>query len=191
VKLIPFITILLISLGVRAQQADVTKMLDSARKSHHSDGIADAADIHNPLPAVNTPEMDSVIRSVNEDYYKFAYAYRKKAYEWQLLSSRIILAVVIVVVLLGLYLSYLQFEAGARTLTRTTTSIKATDPPANSLPANSSPPNSSDAAFQQSTMELSKDGIKINSNVIGLIILVISIAFFFLYLRFVFGINGV
>jgi hypothetical protein len=35
--------------------------------------------------------------------------------------------------------------------------------------------------FGSTTFEVSKDGIKINSAVIGLIILAISIAFFFLY----------
>lgn len=40
-----------------------------------------------------------------------------------------------------------------------------------------------------SSMEVSKDGVKMNTAVIGLMILVISLVFFFLYLKFVYQIE--
>jgi hypothetical protein len=54
------------------------------------------------------------------------------------------------------------------------------------------PQTETDIALTGSTnFEISKDGIKINSAVIGLIILAMSIAFFFLYLEFVYPIHQI
>ena len=125
------------------------------------------------VAAYTQRELDSV-NQMKVAYTKFAYAYRMKLFEWQLSSSKIIFSVVVVIVLIGLYLSYLQFKLSEKQL------LKPTDPK-----------DTSTAKSQSATdLEINKDGIKIQSAVIGLIILVISIIFFFLYLKFVFPING-
>jgi hypothetical protein len=104
-------------------------------------------------------------------------------YNWQLNSGKILFFVVVLIVLIGLYLSYLQFKASTAHLEyqrKAKASIKTTDKIAESEAATSNP---------ITKFEISKDGIKIDSAVIGLVILVISIAFFFMYLRYVFPIQ--
>ena len=146
------------SLTGKAQKMDsLRQFMDSALKT------PDVANVNNGLPSIHQAAQDSVVQAVNREYYTFAYDYRIKVYNWQLLSSGIILFVVTLIVLLGLYLSYRQFELGAHAINK--------------------PPDST------STVDISSTGIKVNSNVIGLIILVTSIAFFFLYLKFVFPIK--
>jgi Ca2+/H+ antiporter len=137
------------------------------------------------IPSItNSQQSDSVssftqrqVDSVNQikvEYTKFAYAYRIKLYNWQLTSSKYIFAVVVIIVLIGLYLSYLQFNLSTKKVIK---SIQKADEKFTESPA---PTNK---------LEINKDGIKVDSAVIGLVILTISIVFFFLYLKFVFPIN--
>ena len=94
-------------------------------------------------------------------YNEFIYDHRVSAYKWQLLSSKIIFGLVVVIVLVGLLLSYLQFTVNSR------------------LPSTKS---------ADSTIEISEHQLKVKSAVIGLVILVISLAFFYLYLQFAYHI---
>lgn len=85
---------------------------------------------------------------------------RVEIFERQLIYDPIILVVVIVIVFSGIYLSYLQVKRD--------------------LGANSA---------QESSIEITRDGVKVSSSVIGLLILVISLAFFYLYLTQVYTIR--
>jgi hypothetical protein len=89
--------------------------------------------------------------------------FRKDAFEWQLFSSRIVFALVLLVVFAGLGFSTLQFYMDFRT--------KTTGP------------------ATASSLQLSKDGITVSSPVLGVIILVVSITFLYLYLQFVYPIH--
>ena len=112
------------------------------------------------------------INHIKIEYTKFAYDYKKGVFQWQLLSSKIIFCVVVVVVFMGLYLSYMQFRMSAQRFDKVhERHQKLIENP-----------------LTTTKLEISRDGIKVDSAVIGLIILVISIVFFFLYLRFVFPI---
>jgi hypothetical protein len=151
------------------------KKLDTA-------GLANATRI----PSITNPKQNDSVSSFTQSqvdtinqikvrYTKFAYAYRINLYNWQLTSSKYIFMVVAIIVLIGLYLSYLQFKASTKHITSTLNKQEVTK---------------SDDQLSANKFEISKDGIKIDSAVIGLIILAISIVFFFLYLKFVFPING-
>ncbi|WP_299815882.1 hypothetical protein [uncultured Jannaschia sp.] len=99
------------------------------------------------------------------DYYAYRteqYAHRQAVFAWQHSSSRLLFFVVIGVVLVGLYFSWLQFHAArtGRDLTPT-------------------------------TLEASKTGLKVSSPVLGVIILLLSLAFFYLYLVHVYPISEV
>jgi hypothetical protein len=126
---------------------------------------------------------------------KYAIEHERKVYDFQYYTSIIIFAVVIFIVLTGLYLSYKQFEFTHEMLRNQTDAKKAIiiqgpDATTKIIDDTTSQETKADISLSGSTtFELSKDGIKINSAVIGLIILAISIAFFFLYLEYVYPVH--
>ncbi len=109
------------------------------------------------------------MRSALKGYYDYRVAgfdHRARVFEWQLLSSRIIFVLVILIVVVGLYFSWLQFIAGLR--------------------ENANPEKMS------TTVEASPTGgIKVSSPVLGVIILTLSLVFFYLYLVHVYPITEV
>ena len=130
-------------------------------------------------PEVNTynvqsPVVDSIkiVLTVEQmqasiEYYKRLvadYKHGEKVFEWQLVSSHIIFWVVIFLVLSGLVLSWLQFTKPAPKI-------------------ESEKPVSSVLKFSF------KSGIEVTSPVLGVIILVISMVFFYLYLTEVYQIR--
>lgn len=132
-------------------------------------------------------------------------AHRRKVLDWQHTSSVVIFWVVVLLVLGGLMLAALQFWGAMRaqllhtqlvaaspgvvsTATTATASLSVSGA-ANTAPAG--PGSTSPAAGDSgaSTFEASLKGIKISSSVIGLIVLAMSMAFFYLYLKFVYPIQ--
>ena len=100
-------------------------------------------------------------------YMSFGYEHRKRVFYWQLVSSEIIFFVVICLVLVGVYFAWLQFY-------HTLKYNKKDGDPDTSLSTELS------ASFKE---------IKIVSPVLGVIILIISFMFFYLYLRYVYPID--
>jgi hypothetical protein len=99
------------------------------------------------------------------DYRIRGFDHRSRVFEWQLLSSRLIFGLVIPIVAVGLYFSWLQFMAG--------------------LKESASPEKTS------TTLEASPSGVKVSSPVLGVIILTLSLAFFYLYLVHVYPIEEI
>jgi len=93
------------------------------------------------------------------DYQIIGFRHRARLFRWQLVSSVVIFVMVLLLVIAGVLLSYLQFRRGWNQL--------------------------------ESQIELSAAGIKLQSSVIGLIILVVSLAFFYLYLVHVYPIREI
>lgn len=92
----------------------------------------------------------------NEEVFRYTFNQNRKVFQWQYISSIIIFFVVILIVLMGLFLSYLQFRRAADTNTK---------------------------------LEIGTVGIKIDTGVIGLAILTLSLSFLFLYLKYVYPIS--
>jgi len=126
------------------------------------------------LPTLINPEMldEAGLKSMQDalkgyyDYRIKGFDHRARVFEWQLLSSRIIFVLVILIVVVGLYFSWLQFMAGLREnadLEKTTTTVEASP----------------------------TGGIKVSSPVLGVIILTLSLAFFYLYLVHVYPISEI
>jgi hypothetical protein len=101
------------------------------------------------------------------DYRISGYRHREDVFAWQFLSSKIIFWVVLLIVFAGILFSAIQFFRGA--------------------PKKNGKSETSDIT----EMEASLQGIKVSSPVLGVVILTISIAFFYLYLVFVYPINNV
>ncbi|MBN8837168.1 MAG: hypothetical protein J0I09_07915 [Sphingobacteriia bacterium] len=115
-------------------------------------------------------------------YHEYMFTQRMAIYNWQLVSGKILFFIVVFIVLTGLFLSYLQFKASTAYIEHRLQAAKENP----GIGAG----NLADNTVPASKFEVSKEGIKIDSAVIGLVILVISIVFFFLYLRYVFPIQN-
>ena len=114
--------------------------------------------------AVNGAFLDAV-----REYYVYRASglrYRSRVFEWQLFSSRVIFATVIMLVGSGIVFAAIQFRAGLK------------------LPRSAAP----DAVTE---LDLSAGSVKVRSPVLGVIILVISLGFFYLYLVYVYPISEI
>jgi hypothetical protein len=131
-----------------------------------------------PLIEEELPETPKMLQA-REEYTVFTWKNRQDAFAWQSVSTKVIFMVVIIVVLAGLYLSWMQFNFAHNVPLKVTTT--STEGPA--IAATSTNPGS-----DVNTIEVNTSGVKITSSVIGLIILTLSIVFFFLYLKFVYPI---
>lgn len=116
------------------------------------------------------------------DYYETGLTHRTKVFEWQHTSTILIFWVVVTLVGAGLFFAWLQFRAALR--------------PRPSKPSSPDAPDVKGtvemvvtAASGVSTVEIGKDGFKVSSPVLGVIILALSLAFFYLYLVYAYPIS--
>jgi len=179
IRFILFIFIINISLA--QVQIDNNNKLKSAERLNEfldKEKKADTITIKQLQP-VNPPLLqDSIINSkykeALEGYYNYqthGYIHRQNVFEWQLFSSKVIFIVVILLVFAGIYFSGVQFH-------------KSLIEP---ISKNSSETNASITT----QLEASFQSIKINSPVLGVIILIISLLFFYLYLVYVYPITEI
>ena len=122
------------------------------------------------------------------DYDTYSYAHAKRTFEWQYWSGRIIFWMVMMLVGAGLIFSSIHFYVGLKRpvlppdkKVGSADDSKAED--ARQLPA----PSVEDAT----EFEASLRGIKLKSSVLGLLILTMSMVFFYMYLKFVYPITNV
>lgn len=103
------------------------------------------------------------------NYRKSGLIHRQRVFEWQHYSSIAIFFVVLVLVGVGIYFAAIQFH---RELGRAS-------------------PEGKSEPVKSTELEASLQGVKVSSPILGVIILVISLAFFYLYLTFVYPIHEV
>ena len=118
-------------------------------------------------PELLGPDGAATLQAALKAYYQYritGYEHRQHVFEWQLLSSRIIFVVVIFLVLVGVYFSWLQFQSSLKTV---------------------------GGEIKETTFEASTSGLKISSPILGVIILAISLAFFYLYLVYIYPISEI
>lgn len=143
----------------------------------------------------------------------FAMRHRWRSFNFQYTASVVIFILVIIIVLAGLFFSGWQFSFTLKQLKLKEQAIKvaaekvpaATTPavaagadaqpvageepkPVVQQPASSNTIADLNTAFKND-LELSTTGVKVNSSVLGVIILVLSIAFFYLYIMYVYPIK--
>jgi len=103
---------------------------------------------------------------------------RSRVFEWQLLSSRIIFVVVLLLVGAGMYFAAVQFRVAM---------IRARRDAVSDAPGQGGGATESLAT----KLEFSAKGVVVNSSVMGVLILTLSLAFFYLYLSYVYPIENV
>lgn len=138
-----------------------------------------------PEPGITVPG-DSPAAAAYQKYLAAYYnyetrslAYAQSVFDWQYRSSILIFLLVVFLVLVGLGFAGLQFAIAMR--------AQPTSTPGKKEVLDQSTATSPLA----STFEASAHGVKITSSVVGLLILVVSIGFFYLYLVYVYPINNI
>jgi hypothetical protein len=128
--------------------------------------------------ALETPtgnsERDSIQFFRQLKQYDFAAMHQERSFAWQFYSSILIFVMVIFIVIMGLVLSYKQFK-----LMEIQVKSNISKPKSETI----------EVASEDTNIEISQTGLKINTGVIGLAILFLSLAFFFLYLKYVYQID--
>ncbi len=102
------------------------------------------------------------------EYQIAGYRHRRTVFEWQLVASKIIFVAVISLVAGGVFFSGVQFFRAPR-------------------PTTAARPQADDSPEPRLIeFDASLEGIRVKSSVLGVVILAISLAFFYLYLRYVY-----
>lgn len=120
-----------------------------------------------------------------EAYYNYqshSLTYAESVFDWQYRASKDIFWVVILLVLSGLAFAGIQFAIAMRIPVRGTKKKGA---------AAGREPSTETPQIGDTSIEASTHGVKITSSVIGLLILVVSIGFFYLYLVYVYPIQNI
>jgi hypothetical protein len=147
-----------------ASGEDAPEAVQGAQQEKSGSFIPEAPD-----PALNDPATQQLYFAAMREYYSYrvsGYQHRQRVFAWQFVSSKLIFATVLILAFAGIYFAAIQFHKGLS--------------------------GKGAAAAQAATdIEASLKGIKVSSPVLGVIILVISFAFFYLYLVYVYPIHEV
>ena len=133
----------------------------------------------------------------------WSYQYEQKLYEWQFISSKIVFGMVILLVVCGMYFSWLQFrhimqdddpKEKKRVSKVTTSATHPSAPPEGATSAEGAsgetPPDSGEKEVSETyNIEASATGFKISTSMFGVAILAFSLIFFYLYLQFIYPIR--
>lgn len=132
------------------------------------DPAKEASQPSDPPPGV---VFDEETKAGYQKAWQAYYEYRVQGYEdrlqvfaWQSISTKVTFGVVVALVLAGVYFAAVQFHVGMR---------------------------AGREAGEASEVEMSFKSVKIRSPVLGVIVLTISLAFFYLYLVYVYPIENV
>ena len=142
-------------------------LVDSARQVAAQDGDSPPPEASRSVSS--EPALAYADSAELAAYATWGLAHRQRVFEWQHQSSRIIFVSVLLLVFTGVGFSGIQFYRSLRES------------------AESAPRGEADEAGV-SHIELSTGGLKISSPVLGVIILGLSLAFFYLYLVYVYPI---
>ena len=173
--------LLLLLLGATMAGEDDNVVDTDAVKAKMGDYLAAKTAGKNATNGGNLPELhspfkipDSDLNEANKankqdaiseyfDHVTETNHHQRDVFQWQLLSSRILFIIVLVLVIAGIYFAAVQFHKDLR--------------------------QGKEGAA--STIRFGQDGIEVSSSVLGVIILVISLVFFYLYLVFIYPIEFV
>ena len=122
------------------------------------------------LPFTVSKEMQEDLGRILYNNHKMSLEHNRRLFEWQLQSSRIIFWVVIGLVVVGIIFSGIQFAKALKL-----------------------PPQQTEKERQEqlTELEITTRGIKVSSPVLGVVILVISLGFFYLFLIHVYPVQHV
>lgn len=159
------------------QQKRLTELIAQSKAATDSGKVSGAA-VEDParpeaLPGRNVSEETQMQYEQSlRDYYVYrsiGLEHRQAVFRWQLFSAKLIFIVVLILVFSGIVFAGIQFWSGLKNVAAGKT----------------------EHANPNTELELSTSGVKVSSPVLGIVILTISLAFFYLYLVYVYPIEDV
>jgi hypothetical protein len=152
------------------------------QKSPISDSLKYYSDLRETTRLKFEIAKEKYFENQYSQYFTDNLNHRKQTFNWQLFSTKIIFFTVIIIVMSGLVFSGIQFYQALKQVNSFSKLVNSENlEKAEHL-----------KGLDKTEIELSiSNGIKINSSIIGLIILSISIAFFYLYILYVYPINQI
>lgn len=142
-------------------------------------------------------EKEKAVRDVCVKAYSEYFLYdanvlgqEQRAFDFELFSTKVILGVVLLLVLSGLLFSALQFAHALYGHGHPSAASSA----ASSEAGNNGEQRAADVPSTKelsSYVELSLSGLKLKSSILGLLLLAVSMGFFYLYLRYVYPIQEI
>lgn len=135
--------------------------------------LSKAAESKSQVPVLPPEQMSDTLRKSYEQHYLFQIDHNHRTFDWHLLSSKIIFYMVMFLVLSGITFSGLQFYKSV---------LEKKSRPKGALPPEADKP-------ENSTIKASLQGIEVSSPVLGILILIISLLFFYLYLVYVYPVT--
>ncbi|MEL6440576.1 MAG: hypothetical protein AAFQ80_15120 [Cyanobacteria bacterium J06621_8] len=124
-------------------------------------------DFQQEAEKANTEKLQNQIYPSNQirliqEYNLWAFKHTKSFFSWSFISSIIIFFIVHIIIGFGIYFSYIQFKNTVIT---------------------------QGEEISTSSLKISKDGLEVSSSVMGIITLLISLAFFYLYIEKIYPIT--
>src|SRR5690606_8951175 len=172
--------------GTLAAPAPAPPSADAAATAGAPSPFADiAGQLEQDAAAAIAPS--TLVRQDREDhaaYLRWQREFSRRSWEWHLHSTRLLMYVVLVIVAFGLFITYLQFTHDRRPRRRV--ALPATGGGADRPASGADPGQEGDAttgASPPSSLKLGPAGIEITSQVIGLLVLAFSLAFFYFYIK--------
>lgn len=140
-----------------------------------------AEEVERETPAVSMPpDLLLQDREDHAKYLRWQREFSRQSWEWHLHSTKLLMYVVLVIVFFGLFITYLQFTHERRTMKRVEAAAGSAGAELDEIPADQDPPGK---AGDASTLKLGPAGLEITSQVIGLLVLGFSLAFFYFYVK--------
>lgn len=143
-----------------------------------------------------TPEMPAALVEQDQKdqaaHIRWQRDYERRGWEWHLFSTQLLFCIVMGIVAFGLWITYLQFkrdytgQARARKAKAADTPAKAqaetqselTPAAAESAGEEAAPPTTTN-----STIKIGPAGMEMTSQIVGLLVLALSVAFFYFYVK--------
>ena len=123
------------------------------------------------------------------EYYNFGATHRENIFKWQHFSSKVIFFSALILVYAGLYFAWIQFRLD-QSVSKRKTGVRLKG---DATQEGSEGKVREDAELKPrstfSKLKVGLDGLEVSSPVLGVVILVISLAFFYLYLIYVYPMN--
>jgi hypothetical protein len=131
-------------------------------------------------PALPSELVNADVKSY-ADHLKWQRQFARESWEWHLFSTKLLMYVVLTIVACGLWFTHLQFTKELKA--EKAAPRRAVRPVAPAEPPNGSPAAPEPGQRPNTTLKAGPAGIEITSQVIGLLVLGFSLAFFYLYVK--------
>ena len=179
----------------KEKPADDTNQLSQQALNAIDAAVPELTASNAPAVAISSPD----VKKATEEHVVWTLEHRKAIFEWQHTAGQVVFFLAVLIVVMGLIMSWRQFEKDFNTVPHETTAKPrpAIASPMSGIPAVIPPAVPGEEADDQADteqpdahqLEITASSAKVSTNVIGVIILTLSLAFFYLYLKFVFPIE--